>query len=173
LRPQIAAPFQESSPWEWWDSTTVVNTVAAINAATGSNLNGLGIHLNNLGLNPTMTAEKGRTYIDTIMGFSVPRMIRVLELPGFEALSINDSNNPFSNLVRLFPNPASELFSIAASKGTISSYQVIDITGKIVRTENGIKENTVQVTTEGLAAGMYLVRFETTEGTGSANLILE
>jgi hypothetical protein len=86
LRPLIAAPFQESAPWEWWDSTTVVNTVSALNAATGSSLNGVGIHLNNLALNPSMSAEKGRTYIDTIMGFSVPRMIRVLELPGFNAL---------------------------------------------------------------------------------------
>ena len=173
LRPQIAAPFQESSPWEWWDSTTVVNTVAAINAATGSSLNGVGIHLNNLALNPTMSAEKGRTYIDTIMGFSVPRMIRVLELPGFESLSIHESNNQSSNLVRLFPNPASQLFNIAASKGTIISYQVIDITGKTVRTQNGIKQSMATVTTEGLAAGMYLVRFETSEGTGAANLILE
>jgi predicted nucleic acid-binding protein len=65
------------------------------------------------------------------------------------------------------------MFSIAASKGTIISYQVIDITGKTVRTQNGIKQSMVTVTTEGLAAGMYLVRFETSEGTGAANLILE
>jgi hypothetical protein len=31
----------------------------------------------------------------------------------------------------------------------------------------------MQVATDGLAAGMYLVRFETTEGTVAANLILE
>ena len=84
--------------------------------------------------------------------------------------------DPVSNIRgrrRCAQNPASELFSIAASKGTIISYQVIDITGKTVRTQNGIKQNTVQVATDGLAAGIYLVRFETTEGTGAANLILE
>jgi hypothetical protein len=108
LRPAIAAPFQESAPWEWWDSATVITNVAALNATTGYNLNGLAIHQNNLALHPTMSAEKGRMYIDTIMGFSVPRMIRVLELPGYTfllyQLGIISYNGPNSGSA-LNPNP--------------------------------------------------------------------
>ncbi len=173
LLPPSSGPAPENAPEIWWDSATVVNNVAAINAATGSSLNGTQIHLNSLLFHPEMSAERGRIYIDTIMGFSVPRIIRVLELPGFESLVHVENYNSPSVLVRIFPNPASQLFNIAASKGTIISYQVIDITGKTVRTQNGIKQNTVQVSTDGLASGMYLVRFETTEGTGTTNLILE
>jgi hypothetical protein len=173
LRPQIAAPFQESSPWEWWDSTTVVNTVAAINAATGSNLNGVGIHLNNLGLNPTMTAEKGRTYIDTIMGFAVPRMIRVMELPGFETLSINESTDQSSNLVRLYPNPATDNVTLSAATGIIRSYEMFDITGKAVRRQFNNNEKSIQVATSDLSSGVYLIRFETSEGSGSVNVVVE
>jgi len=173
LCPPIAAPFVENAPEIWWDSATVVNNVSTINAATGSSLNGTQIHLNSLQFHPSMSAERGRTYIDTIMGFCIPRIIRVLELPGFDILLSANEAKESSNLVQLFPNPAGTQFTIAAKKGTISSYQIFDILGKSIRSQNAINQNTITVSTEALTSGMYLVRFETSEGTGSTNLILE
>jgi hypothetical protein len=174
LRPTIAAPFQESAPWDFWDSTTVVNTVNAINAATGSSLNGVGIHLSNLGLNPTMSAQKARTYIDTIMGFSVPRMIRVMELPGYETLlSTGAISSDAKNLISLYPNPATDNVTLSAATGIIRSYEMFDITGKAVRRQFNNNEKSIQVATSDLSSGVYLIRFETSEGSGSVNVVVE
>lgn len=177
ILPGAAQPqLNHGSPWQFW-SATQPSALFPVNSPIGT----ITTHQASCLSNPYMAQsdEVGRntalTYIDTVQKFIHPRVVCALNLnecnlyetTGFE------SSNVASTMVRLFPNPASDMFTIAASKGTITSYQVIDITGKTVRTQYGINQNTVTVTTEGLAAGMYLVRFETTEGTGSANLILE
>ncbi len=177
ILPGAAQPqFNHGSPWQFWSATQPTASFP-VNTPLGQ----ITTHQASCLSNPYMAQsdEVGRntalTYIDTVQRFINPRVVCALGLSEcdlYETLGFENAN-PSSNLVRIFPNPASELFSIAASKGTIISYQVIDITGKTVRTQNGIKQNTVQVSTDGLASGMYLVRFETTEGTGTTNLILE
>jgi hypothetical protein len=175
LRPTIAAPFQESSPWDFWDSTTVVNTVAAINAATGSSLNGVAIHLNNKGLNPDMSATKARTYIDTIMGYSVPRMIRVMELPGYEQLLSNGAVLDNDSKVIAYPNPSREQVSLRAPiGGALASYRLFDITGKEVASQFAINTKEVTINRNNLTSGLYLVRFETLSGkTGTVQVMFE
>jgi acetyl esterase/lipase len=53
----------DSSPWEWWDSATNPNNA------------------NGLAANPTMSALKGKTYLDSIQAYSAPRMMCALNLP--------------------------------------------------------------------------------------------
>jgi hypothetical protein len=175
LRPTIAAPFQESSPWDFWDSTTVVNTVAAINAATGSSLNGVAIHLNNKGLNPDMSATKARTYIDTIMGYSVPRMIRVMELPGYEQLLSNGAVLDNDSKVIAYPNPSREQVTLRAPiGGALASYRLFDITGKEVASQFAINTKEITINRNNLTSGLYLVRFETQNGkTGTIQVMFE
>jgi hypothetical protein len=63
----------DSSPWDWWDA----EALAAFDAANGTSNNA-----NNLQTNPYMSAQKGRTYIDTIQGYAAPRIMCALQLPG-------------------------------------------------------------------------------------------
>ncbi len=65
LYPLIRPEGQEadSAPWEWWDSETNPN------------------HLAGLLTNPDMSAEKGRTFIDTIQFYTAPRLACALNLP--------------------------------------------------------------------------------------------
>lgn len=63
----------DSSPWDWWNA----EALAAYDAENGTNNNA-----QNLQVNPNMSAQKGRTYIDTIQGYAAPRIMCALQLPG-------------------------------------------------------------------------------------------
>lgn len=54
----------DSAPWEWWDPETNPNNE------------------NGLATNPDMSPEKGRMFIDTIQGYSAPRLMCALQLEG-------------------------------------------------------------------------------------------
>lgn len=54
----------DSAPWEWWDSENNPNNAAGLQT------------------NPDMSAEKGRTFIDTIQFYTAPRLACALALPG-------------------------------------------------------------------------------------------
>jgi hypothetical protein len=53
----------DSAPWEWWDSATNPNNA------------------NGLLTNPDMSAEKGRTFCDSIQFYAAPRLACALNLP--------------------------------------------------------------------------------------------
>jgi hypothetical protein len=70
---RTGANIYDSEPWHWWDS----EALAAFDAANGTANNA-----NNLFLNPDMSAEKARAFIDTIQWYSTPRLACALQLPG-------------------------------------------------------------------------------------------
>ena len=55
----------DGSPWAWWN----VATVQAVDAANGTN-----IAATQLTLNPNMGPVEGRAYVDTIQGYTAPRL---------------------------------------------------------------------------------------------------
>jgi hypothetical protein len=69
---QIPGTFEEAGPWQWWDPNS---TLAQTEVAPGITANDA-----SLASNPNMSAEKGRAYIDTIMGYMNPRIVAALGL---------------------------------------------------------------------------------------------
>jgi hypothetical protein len=70
----------ETSPWQYWDSIAL---------ATAFGQQGINAHINSKQSNPDMSKAKALAYIDTIMGFSTPRIYSVLN-------TINSCNAGFS-----------------------------------------------------------------------------
>ena len=101
LYPFKTNPNVQAAPWEWFDSTTVVNEANALGQ------NGVQIYQNALLTNPDMSKAKALAYIDTIMGYLNPRIVYCLNLP----TGINETQPAIID-VQIFPNPASAFINI-------------------------------------------------------------
>jgi hypothetical protein len=154
----------QGSPWQYWDSLAL---------ATSHGANGTNVHINSKQSNPDMSKAKALLYIDTIMGFSTPRVYRVLNLGDLSA-GVYDCNNTSvfntiknTNAVKFYPNPASGVLHIEmnSSDAYISSVQVFDITGKTVLSENMNSLNTdYSLNTASFNGGVYFVNVKLNNG---------
>jgi hypothetical protein len=154
--------FNEGSPWQYWDSVAL--------AALGQQA--INAHISSKQSNPDMSKSKALLYIDTIMGFSTPRIYRVLNLGNLSA-GVYDCNassvfNSIKNAasVAMYPNPASSVLNIElkGTDETISRIQVLDITGKtaLVETVTNSKQYMLNMST--LTDGVYFVNVQLGNG---------
>jgi len=139
----------DSAPWEWWTEDNPNNA-------------------NGLLTNPDMSETKGMTYLDTIQGYSAPRIMCALALAG----SPCDPNNVVERQtsVRIYPNPSAGLFNINLSVSeTIRSIEVYDLLGKRVME---VYPNTAQVVLDmsSLTNGIYTVKIKSDESNQSVRV---
>ena len=165
-RPITPTPFEEASPWDWWDSASVVTQANAMG------LNGAGIHGSGKLTNPDMSAAKGRRYIDTVMWYSIPRIMTVLDLPGNESFGINNAGINGAE-VSLFPNPVTENFTVTVTNQNVQSVTLIDINGKTVQTWNNLNTNNAVISRGSIAAGLYLVKIKTAQGETNRQVVFK
>lgn len=58
----------------------------------------------------------------------------------------------------VFPNPANEQINIASSSDQIHFVEVVDITGRIIKSVNGFSSNKITVNVKDIDSGIYLVK---------------
>jgi hypothetical protein len=164
VRPQWPAPAQEeASPWQWWDPNSAI---AQTEVAPG-----ITAHMASLSSNPDMSPTKGRTYIDTIMGYMNPRIVCALQLGPCSLVGIDEAS-AIAQGVEVYPNPASDRFTVTSAEAIIQRYEIYDINGRLVHTAS---VNGRQVTIErmGLTAGAYHVTLRFAEGAVTRKLMLD
>lgn len=156
-RPTIQWPFQESSPWDWWDETVVVTNASPLVGAAAAQA----IHDNGVSGSPTMSATQGRAYLDSIMGYLAPRMRELLE--GDVSVPERDflSENTF-----VYPNPANDYLVVKTREGIrITDVEIYSVTGSLISTENGLNKLSHQINgLDQFTPGMYLVKVTTDHG---------
>jgi len=143
-----ALPFQvNSNPWDWWDPADPLS----VNET-----------------NPNIKSQS-MLYIDTVMGFFVPRIAYAFKQNGLNVpgLSVNDPAN--DRLWSLYPNPARTYFVLSTPGALIERVEVMDLGGKILKVQSGTSSE-VQVSVEGLKPGIYLVAVQTNQGKGVRRL---
>jgi len=79
---------------------------------------------------------------------------------------------PGQNTFTVYPNPNTGSFNVK-SEEAIESIEVIDLTGKVLLTENmnGNQTNNVEIKTDFIPTGLYLVRVRSTSGQVSTQKI--
>lgn len=146
-------PPPEGSPWDWWD--TVVWNVPH---PSGGTFNSAGRMTN-----PDMSAQKARTYIDTIQAYLNPRIVCALNLPGCTLSGLFEDLDP--GAVTLYPNPSQDFFVVesAMENNRLVMVEVLDLQGRIVKS---IETNSFEYTVrhEDLNSGLYLVKIRTEKG---------
>ena len=75
--------------------------------------------------------------------------------------------------LRVYPNPASDLITIAANNTIISNVDVIDITGKVVLRKSHLNKEEVDLDLTILKSGIYYVRLATSKGMFTERLIVQ
>lgn len=145
--------FPESSPWQWWDETSVVATANAIG------LDGQEIHDNGLLTNPDMSATKARAYIDSIMGYLAPRLNAGI------VSSVEDLDHAEANTF-VYPNPTSDFLVVKTRDNIrITDVEMFNMNGALVRVENGLNRFSHQLNgMDALTPGLYLVKVTTDQG---------
>jgi acetyl esterase/lipase len=155
-------PF-EASPWDFWDSTTTVNTAIALGLPAAE---GTEAHVSNLQQNPNMSMAKSMAYIDSTLGYFCRRIVRATNLDGLN--SINELSKTIAS-VQLFPNPASANTTISMVLENEAKVEVrlMDLSGKVMTAKNygslaGSWSESIATST--FSAGIYLVEL-TIDGT--------
>lgn len=147
LYPLLGSNPLDSGPWEWWNPETNVN------------------HENGIQTNPDMSAEKARTYIDTIMAYYAPRACAALALP-CSPLGTDDNllNADQVGLVTA-PNPATEVVYLQTNpEYPITDMLLYDMSGRLVQSQFNISENDIEIRRQDLSSGMYFARLRFEEG---------
>jgi hypothetical protein len=75
--PYNTGNLYESSPWDFWDSTTTVNIALAMGLPASA---GTDAHMSNIATNPNMSLAKSTAYIDTTLGYFTRRIVRATNL---------------------------------------------------------------------------------------------
>lgn len=121
--------------------------------------------------NPNFSGTKGRTYIDTIVGYMNPRIVCALELGPCALVGIAESD-PIAVGVDLFPNPAHDVVRISSANATIRMVDVYDINGRRVHSEN-VENKAFNLHRNGLKTGAYFVTLTFDQGTVTRKLMLD
>lgn len=93
--------------------------------------------------------------------------VKILDSAGILSVSKNNISN-FS----VYPNPAKVGWNFSSSNEIIERIQILDISGKTIRTASP-KSNNTTIDTYGLSNGIYFAKVETGKGTNTIKLIKE
>jgi hypothetical protein len=146
-----AGSANDSAPWEWWAATNPNNAAG-------------------LATNPDMSAEKGRTFIDSIQFYSAPRMACVLNLPNSPCFVNVEEQEAVQ--FELFPNPSRGEFAVR-SLTPFSHVVVSDLMGRTVYTRQNINRTIFFANDAKLSSGVYLVRVTGEKGETTERLVVE
>jgi len=75
--------------------------------------------------------------------------------------------------LRIYPNPASDVITIAANSTIISNADVLDNTGKVVLRNSDLNKEKVNLDLTTLKPGVYFVRLATSKGVVTEKLIVQ
>jgi hypothetical protein len=159
----------EGSPWDWWDLGVLTATVNGVNQATGGTYDANLIHGSNIASNPGMSATKGKTYVDTVINYFCPRIMRQLQVGDWQALGVKDSDG--MNQLSVYPNPSNGIVMVAASN-IINQVEVFDLAGKVIFTSNNYT-NKCTINTSAYNKGMYIIKVQTDNEIQTTKLLVD
>jgi len=141
-----------SSPWDWWAADNPNNE-------------------NGLATNPNMSAEIGRTYADTLQGYSAPRLACALGLSvGLDCPVVSvDEISLFE--YNVYPNPTTDNITIS-SEENIEAISVFNLLGELVVRQENINTNSTIVNLSAMENGVYMVTI-TVDGLSSSKYVVK
>ena len=146
-----------AAPWEWWDSTTIVNYAIAAGFTPTAAVN---VHLGSLSTNNTMSKAQALTYIDTIQNYANTMLVNCLNLDTAACpVGINE-HSLYARALNIYPNPADDVLQVDASavKEKITAIEVYDLTGRKIYAVEPRGSLKVSLGIQNIPAGMYFVR---------------
>ena len=83
------------------------------------------------------------------------------------------TNDAIFNDITINPNPSSSIFNISNSQNKNINYEVYDITGKLIKQENNISNNSIELDMNGFEKGIYFIKLKINNTSKTQKLILK
>ncbi len=157
---------ETGNPWAWWDPNSPIAQVVLDPGPPPFTT-----HMNGLIGNPDSSPAFGRAMIDTLMGYLNPRVVCAFDMGPCSLVSVSE-NDPLSLGVDLFPNPASDQFTVSSSEADMLGFDLYDINGRRVKAEN-VSARRFTLVRNGLAPGVYFMQLHFNEGNVIRKVILD
>ena len=151
------------APWQWWDLNTLTAVVAGVNGQLGTSYDANTIHQNSLASNPNMSPALGNAWLDTIVGYALPRVMLAMTLPGAQVFSVPEESAASS--IGIYPNPVVDRLTIDMNEvsTSVESVELVNALGQVVRSER-VSGLTLEWTLPGLESGIYFLNFDFENG---------
>jgi hypothetical protein len=117
----------------------------------------------NITFNGSVMAEITETNAD--FGASNTQNFCLLDDSGLGELGLD-------NNVSVFPNPASESFTIVSKGITIQMIELMNIAGQVIKSID-TNETMIQMNVDGLSSGVYLIKVHAVEGVATKQLVIK
>lgn len=152
---------------EKWD--TIVHPSAGVTAGIPA---GASFHFVAMLSDMNMSPEKGRAYIDTIVGYYAPRAYAALELAPDSTTSVPLLDKAEVNL-QISPNPSYGLLTIQSHPDyEMKSVRILDLTGKVVLARTAVNASQIEINHGNLASGTYITEIRFKEGVVTQKVLL-
>jgi len=87
--------------------------------------------------------------------------------------TLSSNENAFEASISLSPNPVRDMLSISVATGTsVTSYEIFDVNGKVVKALNGTSSIS-EINVSELSVGNYILRLQSDKGIASKKFIKE
>jgi hypothetical protein len=119
----------------------------------------------NPSINAGATMSKAMLYIDTIMGYSAPRLYKLLVDPAYGTpSSIYEVNNSVE--MSIFPIPAVQNLNVLVNslQAAISNINIYDVAGRVVTSTENPSGYAHTFDVSNLNSGSYFVRVQLQDG---------
>lgn len=125
--------------------------------------------------NPSASQSKAMLYIDTIMGYSTPRLYRLLVDNSYQGTT--GIYEPKGNVeMQVYPNPASGVVNVFGNslQQPISTIQLFDISGRLTMELNNINAHYKAIDLSQMHRGLYLLTVKLSNGeSATQRLVIE
>ena len=161
----------DGSPWVWWDAE-FWGGIEHPTAGTGAVPEGASYDDVSRFSSPTASAERGRAYIDTIIGYYAPRAYLALGLDSVTT-SVPSLNRGDVGL-NVSPNPSPEIVRIQTNTDyPMRTVRVIDLSGRTVAQFDRVNNNYFEFYHQELPRGMYVMEVTFDEGRITERLVFD
>lgn len=170
VNPPNANGLDEGVPIDWWDPNALSPPVEGFPDGLPWNVlphptdptGMLSFHAQGLLTNANMSAEQGRTYLDTVFGYFAPRAFAALDLAAYT--SVEEVKASEVELV-ITPNPASDQAIIrTALDQPILDIEIYDLSGRLMQSAYGVDNNYYFIHRQNMPSGIYIAKMRFEDG---------
>ncbi len=170
--PLNGMPAYEGSPWQWWN-VEYWSAIPHPSCPAGLPITVCNFHVLNWIGNQDMSATKGRTYADSVIGYFAPRAYAALDLGATTCVNgVNEPEVEAAINLKVSPNPASAEVTFSSDfDQPIQEVQLFNLSGQMVSNAVNVNNNQYQLNRSGIPDGIYIAKLTFKEGILSRKVV--
>jgi len=175
-RPYWENPFNglltpENAPWDYWDAE-YWSTIEHFSCPFGVPLDECNSHIVNSVDNQDMSFEKANLYLDSIMGYVLPRAYLALNLSQeFACTTQTEDLFEQKNIsFEIFPNPVSSSLNLNSDL-IILKASIYNLRGDELVSFDELNALELSLDRKGIESGLYFIEIKTAEGTAVKKVV--